>query len=69
MPETDFAAWEARLGFPTATETARVLGIDPVSVRRLRNGTHRPHPGVRRLMQVLEDNPEALRRLREENGR
>lgn len=62
MPETDFAAWERRLGLSRADVTT-ILGISRQSANDLRRGRFTPHPSTRRLMQVLEDNPDVLRRL------
>lgn len=62
MPKTPFAAWQARLGL-TTLRTAAALNISRESVRLFRNGARNPSGSTRRLMQVIENNPELLKQL------
>ena len=53
-PATDFAAWEARLGFSSRAEAAEALGISRQAATDLHAGRSQPSPPTRRLMKLLE---------------
>jgi DNA-binding transcriptional regulator YiaG len=63
MPETDFAAWERRLGLSDALATAKALGISRPAVYQLRSGATKPSPPTQQLMRLIEADPKALKRL------